>query len=330
MMEFKEFQEYIKEHIKEMLPEEYQDAEYVVREIEKNNDRKLHGLTIGLKDTSVSPVIYLDPYYNAYRNGTGLAVIQEDIAEMVTESMPMQNKLFSLASDICNFEKMRDKVVMALVNFEKNEQMLTNIPHSRKEDLAIIYKVLVMYPDTDATTTVNNEIMKEWGIDAGKLHELAMENSKRLFPARAVTMLDTMKSLIPEEEMPFEMRPEELLGNLENQMYVITNMENKYGAAAVFYDDPLLQGLSEKLGGSFYLLPSSMQEMLAIPESFGDVSELALMVKNVNETQVPEDIWLSDNVYRYDAKSRQISLADADSKELQREEEEIMRPRRSR
>lgn len=330
LMDFKEFQEYIKEHIKEMLPEEYQDAGYAISEIEKNNNRRLQGLTIWRNDDPVSPIIYLDPYFNAYMHGTGLAVIQEDIADTIIESMPVQDKYLRVASDMMDLEKMRDKVVMALVNHEKNEPMLNNVPYTRKEDLAIIYKVLVMYPDTDPTITVSNGLMEEWGIDAGELHELAVENSKRSFPARAEKLTDILRACLPDEDMAYGLIPEEAMESMDAQMYVITNLENRYGAAAVFYDDSLLQGLSEKLGGSFYLLPSSMQEMIAVPESLGDVSELAAMVKYVNETQVPEDLWLSDHVYRYDAKTRQVSLADADQKELGMEEEEMARPRRSR
>lgn len=328
MMEFKNFQEYIKEHIKEMMPKEYQDAEYVLNEIPKSNGRLLHGLNMWSKDASVSSVIYLDPYYQAYGNGTGLTVILEDIADTIKESIPVQKEIESMEKDIKDFGKMRDKVVMAVINYEKSKEMLNGAPYTRKEDLAVIYKALPLYPDISPEVTVTNGLMKEWGTDVRELHELAVENSKRMLPASADKLLDVIKSYLPQEDMLYDLIPKEVLESLDIKMYVITNQKNRYGAAAVFYDESLLYGLSEKMGGSFYLLPSSTEDMIAFPENEKKISELAGMVRYVNETEVPEEKWLSDHVYRYDAKTRQISLADA--KELQREEEEIIRPRRSR
>ena len=44
MMNRKEFYEYVKDNVKEYLPESYKDAEIKLQEVEKNNGLKLTGI----------------------------------------------------------------------------------------------------------------------------------------------------------------------------------------------------------------------------------------------------------------------------------------------
>lgn len=46
MMNRKEFYEYVKDNVKEYLPESYKDAEIKLQEVVKNNGLKLTGITI--------------------------------------------------------------------------------------------------------------------------------------------------------------------------------------------------------------------------------------------------------------------------------------------
>lgn len=59
------------------------------------------------------------------------------------------------------------------------------------------------------------------------------------------------------------------------------------------------------------MLPSSIHEVLALPVGNKDVDSLEEMVRCVNRTEVSPTEVLSDNVYKYDAESRTLSLASA-------------------
>ena len=68
---------------------------------------------------------------------------------------------------------------------------------------------------------------------------------------------------------------------------------------------------AERVGGDFYILPSSIHEVLLVKDDgkFG-IDYLEDMVKEVNATQVaPEDL-LTDSVYHYDAKGKVFELAE--------------------
>lgn len=118
---------------------------------------------------TASPIVYLDLYYQAYKKGSGLAVILEDIAETVKESLPLQKRAGDAWEDLKDFQRAKDKIIMEAVNAEKNREMLKDVPHARKEDLALVYKVLLNHPDMSLTSLIHNKQMEEWGIDAGKL-----------------------------------------------------------------------------------------------------------------------------------------------------------------
>ena len=84
-------------------------------------------------------------------------------------------------------------------------------------------------------------------------------------------------------------------------MYVATNVSKLNGACILLYDG-VLEKFAEKIGGDFYILPSSVHEVLFVPAN-GDMDAryLIQMVREVNATQVAPDEVLSDNVYLYHA-----------------------------
>ena len=93
-------------------------------------------------------------------------------------------------------------------------------------------------------------------------------------------------------------------------MYVISNTTKANGASVIVYSDALQQ-VAENLGSDLYILPSSIHEVLALPVGNKDVDSLEEMVRCVNQTEVSPTEVLSDNVYKYDAESRTLSLASA-------------------
>ena len=74
--------------------------------------------------------------------------------------------------------------------------------------------------------------------------------------------------------------------------------------------------MEQSVGGDYYVLPSSVHEVLIVPQSAGmDPEELTDMVNTVNEGCVMQDEILSDHVYQYDAKEHKLSLC-APAKEM--------------
>ena len=96
----------------------------------------------------------------------------------------------------------------------------------------------------------------------------------------------------------------------DEMMFVATVPGKDSGAGILVYQD-FMDKAAERVGGDFFILPSSIHEVLLVIDT-GDMKADALrdMVKHINKAELkPEDI-LSDNVYHYDSKEHIFELAE--------------------
>lgn len=71
-----------------------------------------------------------------------------------------------------------------------------------------------------------------------------------------------------------------------------------------------MERLAAFLNSDLYLIPSSIHEMLAVGVSkYTDPDELKEMLNDVNKMQVKMCEQLSDQIYHYDKKKKQLSVA---------------------
>lgn len=109
----------------------------------------------------------------------------------------------------------------------------------------------------------------------------------------------------------------------EETMYVATVPDKNSGAGVIAYQDFMDQA-AERVGGDFFVLPSSINEILLVPDN-GDMTADALrdMVKDVNAKEVSPEERLSDNVYHYDSKDHVFELAEKFEARQQEKKTEI-------
>lgn len=95
-----------------------------------------------------------------------------------------------------------------------------------------------------------------------------------------------------------------------SSLLIATNVNGYYGAVAVL-EDQVWDAILEKYGNQdYYILPSSIHEVLLVPTSSSiDIEMLRSTVKMVNATEVSEADKLSDDVYLFDHVNRQIVFA---------------------
>ena len=80
------------------------------------------------------------------------------------------------------------------------------------------------------------------------------------------------------------------------------------GAACILYPD-VLRECSRKIGGDLLILPSSIHEVILMPDhGNGNRAELREMVEEINQTQLEAEEVLSGQVYRYERNTNKIIL----------------------
>lgn len=317
MLSFEEFKDYCREHILDALPEWYGDARVAVNEVTKNNGRVLTALTVLPEGENVTPNIYLDGFYMEYQHGSDLDDIMEEMADVYLGGMKPAEEVGDIAKNFKDVDFVRDRIIMVVVNREKNAEMLQNVPHTNREDLALIYKVLINREDAGtATITIQNDHLPFWNMTKEEVHELAMKNTRELLPITVQSMNDVMREIFSKDGMDEEML--EILCDdrpADEQMFVISNASKVNGAASMFYED-VLSDLAEKMGTNLYILPSSIHESIAVSAKMGSPEHLAQMVAEINEGQVTPEEQLSDHVYLYNAEEKTLTLADTSTQEL--------------
>ena len=148
------------------------------------------------------------------------------------------------------------------------------------------------------------DMLDRLNITPAEVFEAAEINTQSNFPIKIDSMPNVLIGLmdVAEFDLPddFDKAP---------VMYVVTNSIGTNGAAAITYPNALKQ-ISEICGGSFFLLPSSIHELLAVPAANGcTTEELRNMVHEVNSTVVDDRDILGYSVYYYDATAKELSIA---------------------
>jgi len=310
-MNFEMFIKEVKKEVKTLVGEECSVSVNCVMKI----NRELQGITILQRGTSISPSVYLEDYYKEYQSGRS---INEIATEIVSISKQRKHNMVSMAENLQDYQWVKPRLRVKLINYDRNEKLLQTSPHERFLDLAILPYVVLMQEDDIMTTRVPLTLLTTWGIDQATVLMVAKENTLMMNPVVIEEMTDFILHMILKEfntmESDRENDREEMLKALlgkdtkEKEMYIITNERNLDGAYAAFQTKELAT-LSDKIGtGKLYILPSSIHELLAIPAAGIEPDKLRDMVKDINCTQVPEEDFLSDTIYEYDRLRNEISL----------------------
>ena len=338
-MAFEEFKNEVADRIKDFLPEQYAESRVNLTQIMKNNDTVLDALTVTSPGINISPTIYLNNFYEQYQNGRPM----DEILTSISELQQMHEMEHSMdVSQITDYDQVKGKITARLVGTEHNENLLAQRPHTMVDDLAVTYHVMLGESREGAMSVpVTYALMEQYGVTVEQLHQAAIENMSELTPATFKGMNEIMTemmlpNLINEcggDREQAEAMLEAMIPPVDS-MYVLTNEAKVNGAAAIL-DDKLMDQVAERVGGNFYIIPSSIHELLVIPKSAGiERAELENMVKDVNETQVAPEERLSDHVYVYDAKEHELYRADKEAervaaKEIPEEKSDASRKRTS-
>ncbi len=283
--------------IKEILERNFQsEGKIILQKVRKNNGVLLDSLIIQMPDSNISPTIYLDVFYEMYKNGMDIEEIAVRILAAYYNGRPKKELNLEFFKD---FEQVKSRIVYRIVNAKQNKELLEEIPHVLWMDLAICF-YYAFYDEQlgNGMITIYNKHMEWWNTSTKELMVLAKKNTPELMKARWDSLTKVVESIYGEEL-------EDLHGR-ECPLYVLTNEQKNQGAACVLYEG-VLDKLAKFLGGNFYMIPSSIHEVILFKEN-GNEDTMALhkLIKEVNETHLSEEEILSDYPYYYDSGSKKL------------------------
>lgn len=301
-MDYREFVDQVSEDLKKVLPEELQGAKITARQVDKLQGASYYGITVQPENSNIGISMDLSGAFDAMQNGRSYDVVLAELGTSVTEGFASRPNVRE--AELLDYDAMRDKLMVQVVPTAGNEEMLATVPHVEQEDMSLVYRFVFSTDERGtASTLITNQMLDSYGITAEQLHTDAMANAPEQFPASVRSMQEVLAEMMGIEP---EMMPSEPGG-----MYVATCNQGMNGAGCIFYPEFMDQA-AEKLGGDFFVLPSSVHEVILLPDN-GDMSfhELENMVQEINATEVMPQDRLSDSVYHYDAEEHVFEKAES-------------------
>ena len=261
----------------------------------KNNGVNVTGLLLKGENERVAPNFYLENQYVEWMRG--LRTLEEIGTQLCNSYREEIEKSRPLLTEI-KFEwgEFRRQVYMRLVNKERNAELLETVPYDDFMDLAIVYYYSVaLENDVQGTLIVTKEHMELLGITEEELRRAAESNCQRYQPVKIRCMQDLLYDLGRKVGVEICQTKE-----CYPYMFVLTNIKGLFGAVSMTFDVEL-ECFAKRIGKGFYILPSSVHEVILVPENKDFCVEyFASMVREINETQLDPTEVLSDSIYYYD------------------------------
>ena len=273
-----------------------------ITEVTKNNGLKLHGLVASRKDSKVSPTIYMENFHLRYEDGCLMNDLVNEMIELIRT-----NKGEGLDLDYFkDYERVKERIIFKVVNYDLNRELLEHIPYVGWNDLAIVFcHVCDEHSAGYATILIRNEHLEMWGVTKDELYKTALDNT----PGLMKDVLSTIENVLTELGGAFITQDFDDITEFADNMYVLSNKRRIFGAATMLYSEHL-KLLANKHNSGLYILPSSIHEVIILPEdAIDDTRYMKDMIYEVNETQVSPEERLSDNLYYYDREKEEIRIA---------------------
>lgn len=303
-MEYQEFLYAVEEELNKKLKEGVKASVYTAQ---KNNGREKKGILFQTKELSASPAIYLEGLYTRLQKGEHMDRLVQEVLDFYET---VGGEEVWDYSQLKEYNKIQDKIIFKLIHTDKNKKMLECIPFVEVLDLSLVFYVLLEMDKTGtATIQISNEHLKMWEVSKEEVYHVALKNAANLLPAEFFTMQYAIERMLEAASGENENLLNQMGEEKEDVMYVLTNSLRNYGAACLFYPH-VLDMIGEMLKEDFFILPSSIHEVIIVPESKGlDTEEMNEMVIEINETQVAPEEVLSNHVYFYQRKGKKLTFS---------------------
>ena len=285
----KRFISEIKKELEVFLPD------YKIEEVDivKSNDRHNAGFTFLASDLKAAPTLYVDEAYERHLAGEDIKKLALELVNAVISSMHIAEILDQQSDCTFNtsFDNIKDKLELRLLDEDKNRDYLADkVYREVGNGMVLLLAIQGKGSDSEFSAVITNALAEQEGYDIDALFKAAEGNTTPVLREMTAMLFDPngKSNLLDEEAV-----------EADEGMFVLSTRTSFMGAAAFF-----VTGLAEKLKslfkGGYYVLPSSVHEMIILPEEVApNVWELKRMVREANRSVVEEADILSDKVFHY-------------------------------
>ncbi len=275
------------------------DEKVTVQTTEQKHTAKIKTVSLYHRGKRTTPLIYMAPFYRMYQHGYSLESIQKElknVLDMVAQNKTIEGEVFT------EFTSASTCLTIRLISYQNNQDFLKLVPHRRILDFAVVYQLVFEGTRENegmmGAAVVYYDHCRIWNVTEDILFQTALSTMMRRFPPA----LNSVEALIG-----VSMQPQQ---SEFPHLFALSNNRAFFGASVMLYPG-VLRKASQRLGGAYYILPSSVHEMLLLAKTDAQETipmQLKAIVEEVNLTDAVSTEFLSNHVYEYNPESDEVRI----------------------
>ena len=276
----------------------------------KNNGER-DGIVFHNK-SAFSPVLYLEDLYEKYSRGISVSKLAEKMIARLSDGDEMEKMLqeFPVMNLLCDYAQIRRNVRLCMVSKSTNKSLLAETPHRDYGDFAaIVYWMQETESNISMRMLMNRNALNKMKADFDTVFKDAYINMMGEFELKS--MEDVLYELIAQQlkteemgEIPAEQYIQRMCQGME--LYLLTHKSGVFGSAALCYQRELDKA-SERIGGDYIIIPSSINELILVPFRRNiPLEAISELVRQINAEQLDQEERLAENVYIYLEKEKRL------------------------
>ena len=249
--------------------------------------------------------LYVRDLYDEFQNGWSMENIIEEILKRLDTIS--RSECFEKSKNLENYEKVKEDLFIRLLNVVKHRDELQNAIFRTVGDIALVLYARMGELDGCSTSIkIKQHMLQKWEKDEQTVFNDALLNTYFISPPRIYCWEKLIYNMSYEGEnfmnLLFDLPlKKDTFGNC------LSTSTRTNGAVAVFLPG-VAQRLGYLLGGGFYMVFTSVHEVMIHSEENTDPRKLKEVLAETIEETTPEEDFLTYYVYHYDPETGQFSF----------------------
>lgn len=296
---FNNFKFTVEQHLMSVLPHP-NGTHATVKVLSSEHDHTVR-ITDNLTDSQYN--FSLKPYYKRYQTGIALSFLLDEITNRVLRLTGVHVDYATFSRLLNDWQKAKPHITMSLIsgrNFRHYHMSQTHPQaYLSNTDVYLLFHINVPVDSyvysKPFSITVTNQILEKWKVNIETLITVARKNTPAAMPVEFEWLEDSLNPSV------INQLGADTIKAISKTMLVVHAKNNApNGAVTILYDD-IQQRIAYILGTkNFYVIPSSIHEILCIPKSYASLDDILEQVIYISATIVDKDDFLADDVFEFD------------------------------
>ena len=277
----------------------YSGIELEEQIITKAQRGRLTGLIFKEPGTVCAPTFYVEDFYDMYKEGRSLKDLSAAVVQDAYRYIHNPPDFSDIYPDVLSGQGLFG---VRLLNKSGNRDYLEGVTYL---DVGCGFVLIAEIRSGDFRAVITNRLLDSLDMTKEALFERALEDSSMNDRATLYDLADMLPAFPQANVNLLDSAAGTVLPPVS--LYILSNESSFWGAAVLFYPGMLARH-SDLMGGSFYVLPSSVHEVLLLPVTEGDPQKLVDIIRSANRTVTDSDVFLADELFICESgRLRQVS-----------------------